>query len=152
MLMFACMLCAVRKRKCTSTFQCPPRKRQRNDSDRARRRLGLENELLQLPNAFFARMFRLPKQEFLWLVAQVTPILRATWTSKSARMATLSSGGEVGTFLLVAGALRWLAGGSVYDIAFMLKFSDKTLHYQKYHVMRAICTVLSGEAPTHAHT
>ena len=124
---------------------CPPSKRQRNDADRARRREGLPAEVLKLPNPFFTRMFRMPKAEFLWLVDQVTPILRSTWTSKSSRMAIIGSGSEVGTFLLVAGTLRWLAGGSVYDIAFMLKFSDKTLQRHKYDVMRAICTVLSGK-------
>ena len=141
---FVIYLHSIQKRA-RDESECPPAKRQRNDSDRAHRREGLPQEILKLPNPFFTRMFRMPKAEFLWLVDRVTPILRSTWTSKSMRMAIIGSGSEVGTFLLVAGTLRWLAGGSVYDIAFMLKFSDKTLHHQKYPVMRAICTVLSGQ-------
>ena len=141
---FVIYLHSIQKRA-RDESECPPAKRQRNDSDRAHRREGLPQEILKLPNPFFTRMFRMPKAEFLWLVDRVTPILRSTWTSKSMRMAIIGSGSEVGTFLLVAGTLRWLAGGSVYDIAFMLKFSDKTLHHQKYPVMRAMCTVLSGQ-------
>lgn len=90
-------------------------------------------------------MFRMEKPQFLWLVDKITPILRATWTSKSKKMAIIGSGSEVSTLLLLAATIRWLAGGSIYDIAFMLKVSDKTIHEQKYAVMRAINKVLQGE-------
>jgi hypothetical protein len=120
-------------------------KRQRNDADRARRRKDIPQELLQLQTSFFLRMFRMEKPQFLWLVDKITPILRATWTSKSKKMAIIGSGSEVSTFLLLAATIRWLAGGSIYDIAFMLKVSDKTIQAQKYPVMRAINKVLAGE-------
>lgn len=120
-------------------------KRQRNDTDRARRRKDIPQELLQLPPAFFQRMFRMEKPQFLWLVEKITPVLRATWTSKSKKMAIIGSGSEVSTLLLLAATIRWLAGGSIYDIAFMLKISDKTIHEHKYAVMRAINKVLAGE-------
>ena len=87
----------------------------------------------------------MPKPEFLFLVAGITPILRGTWTSKSHRMAVLSSKSEVGTFLQLAATIRWLAGGSIYDIAVGMKISDKTIHRYKYHVMRAVNQVLKGE-------
>jgi hypothetical protein len=141
--MCSVILCVVRKRA-RAQDDVPPRKRQRNNCDRAKRRFGLIPEILQLPDPFFKRMFRMPKTEFIWLVDKVTPILRAGWTSKSMRMAIIGSGGEVSTFLLVAATIRWLAGGSIYDIAFMLKISDKTIHNTKYKVIRAICQVLSG--------
>jgi hypothetical protein len=143
LLMCSVILCLVRKRT-RAQDAAPPRKRQRNNCNRAKRRSGLIEEILQLPDPFFKRMFRMPKTEFLWLVERVTPMLRAGWTSKSVRMAIIGSGGEVSTFLLVAATIRWLAGGSIYDIAFMLKISDKTIHHTKYNVIRAICQVLSG--------
>ena len=123
------------------------RQRVRNNSDRARRRAYVEAELLQLPDPFFKRMFRMPKAEFLFLVAGITPVLRGAWTAKSQRMAIVSSGvgDEVSPFLLLAATIRWLAGGSVCDIAFMLKICDKTIHHQKYEVMRAINKLLEGD-------
>jgi hypothetical protein len=68
------------------------RQRVRNNSDRARRRTYVEAELLQLPDPFFKRMFRMPKTEFLFLVAGITPVLRGAWTAKSQRMAIVSCG------------------------------------------------------------
>lgn len=118
------------------------RQRVRNDADRARRRTSVEAELLQLPEPFFKRMFRMPKKEFLFLVTGITPYLRGTWTTKSLRMAVVSSGSEVSPSLLLAATIRWLAGGSVYDIAFMLKISDKTIHEKKYHVNFTLLVVL----------
>jgi hypothetical protein len=66
-------------------------------------------------------------------------------------MAIIGSGSEVSTFLLLAATIRWLAGGSIYDIAFMLKVSDKTIHEHKYAVMRAINKVLAGEQKEATH-
>lgn len=147
---FALYYFAAMKRARTDAYEDEdaPKKRQRvrNSADRARRRAGVPAELLQLPEPFFKRMFRMPKNEFLFLVEGITPVLRGTWTAKSHRMAVVSSGvgGEVTPFLLLAATIRWLAGGSIYDIAFMLKISDKTIHDQKYRVMRAINVVLQG--------
>jgi hypothetical protein len=124
--------------------ETPKRQRLANNADRGRRRAGVEQELLQLPDNFFKRMFRMPKKEFLFLVSGITPILRGTWTSNSQRMAILSSKSEIGTFLQLAATIRWLAGGSIYDIAFGMKISDKTIHHYKYHVMRAVNQVLKG--------
>ena len=90
-------------------------------------------------------MFRMPKDSFLLLHGKVAPLLNTTWTARSAQMAKVSSGCHVDTLLLLATTIRWLAGGSIYDIAFMLKVSDKTIQAQKYPVMRAINKVLAGE-------
>jgi hypothetical protein len=143
---FSMLLMARNKRSRSEADEdTPKRQRLPNNADRGRRRATVEEELLQLPNNFFKRMFRMPKTEFLFLVTGITPILRGTWTSKSLRMAMLSSKSEVGTFLQLAATIRWLAGGSIYDIAFGMKISDKTIHHYKYHVMRAINQVLKGE-------
>ena len=147
LLITSVVICLAHKRRCDADTagKSLKSKRQRNDTDRARRRKDIPQELLQLQTSFFLRMFRMEKPQFLWLVDKITPILRATWTSKSKKMAIIGSGSEVSTFLLLAATIRWLAGGSIYDIAFMLKVSDKTIQAQKYPVMRAINKVLAGE-------
>jgi hypothetical protein len=89
-------------------------------------------------------MMRMPKHLFLFLAENIAPHLRGTWTFRSPRMAVASSGSSVESALLLAATIRWLAGGSVYDIAFMFKISDRTVHARKYDVMRALNQVLKG--------
>lgn len=135
-------------------------KRACNDQDRATRRMFVAPEIMALPEAFFSRMFRMrkvcarlwsppygltmpPQKDFVWLVIQITPYLRQNWSERSyvaARMAT-----EVSPILQLAATIRWLSGGSIYDIAFAFKTSHKTIEAYKYNVIAAINAVLKGK-------
>ena len=87
-------------------------------------------------------MFRMPKDSFLLLHGKVAPLLNTTWTARSAQMAKVSSGCHVDTLLLLATTIRWLAGGSAWDIAYAFNISYATLHARKFEVMDAINTAL----------
>ena len=50
----------------------------------------------------------------------------------------VSSGSHVETLLLLAGTIRWLAGGSPWDIAYAFHIAYSTLHARKYQVIDAI--------------
>ena len=109
-----------------------------------RNRAGIMAELMALDDKYFTRMMRMPKHLFIYLANEIAPHLRGTWRQRSPRMAVVSSGSEVEAALLLVATIRWLAGGSVYDIAFMLKLSDRTIHARKYDVIRGINAVLKG--------
>ncbi len=120
------------------------RKRCRNNADRGARRIGVVPELRQLPDPFFAQMFRMPLMEFGWLVEQIAPIVLRKWTAKSSTMAAISSGSRVDPFLMLASTIRWLSGGSIYDIAFGFKVAHQTVDAYKWRVMKGIKAVLAG--------
>ena len=84
----------------------------------------------------------LHQKEFVWLVIQITPFLRQHWSERSYIAARLAT--EVSPILQLAATIRWLSGGSIYDIAFMLKTSHKTIDAFKYNVIAAINAVLKG--------
>ncbi len=109
-----------------------------------RNRAGIMAEIMSLDDRYFLRMMRMPKNLFIYLATEIAPHLRGTWRQRSPRMAVVSSGSVVETGILLVATIRWLAGGSVYDIAFMLKLSDRTVHARKYDVMRAINVILKG--------
>jgi hypothetical protein len=108
-----------------------------------RHREGLEQELRELDNATFTRMFRMPKHVFFQLHEQCASKIK-TESPKANHMAWVSSGSPVSTVVLFAATIRWLAGGSLWDIAFMFKMSYKTIHAYKYKVIHAINHTLRG--------
>ncbi len=96
--------------------------------NKRRKRNGIVEELLQLDDHSFQCMMRMPKWMFQELSRNITPHLRKNWTAHSRRMAKLGSGSDVEPAAILAATIRWLAGGSVWDVAFMFKISDKTFH------------------------
>ena len=109
-----------------------------------RKRGGVVKELQNIDDATFLRMFRMPKHIFFDLESRIAPMLRAKrhFTDQSDRMAKLSSGSAVDTILLLAATIRWLAGGSLWDIAFMLRLHVSTIRKTKYLVCACINLVL----------
>ncbi len=73
-----------------------------------RRRGGVVQELQQIDDDTFKRMFRMPQRTFFELESRVGPLLRAKrrWTIQSDRMASVSSGSAVDTILLLAATIR----------------------------------------------
>jgi hypothetical protein len=108
-----------------------------------RNREGLVQELHNLDDTTFTRMFRMPQHVFFQLHEKCAPKIKAE-SAKAHRMARLSSGSAVSTVILFAATIRWLAGGSLWDIAFMFKMSYKTIHSYKFKVIRAINCTLRG--------
>ncbi len=108
-----------------------------------RNREGLEQELRDLDDPTFTRMFRMHKLAFFQLSDRCASHIKRN-TPKSIRMARLSSGSDVTSMILLAATIRWLAGGSLWDIAFMFKMSCKTIHSYKYKVIYAINRTLRG--------
>ena len=122
---------------------CKVRKVVSRAANRHRDRTGLEAELRQLDDATFLRMFRMGKAAFFALHDKCSSRIKPA-TPLSHKMAGVSSGSPVHSLLLFAGTIRWLAGGSMWDIAFMFRMSYKTIHACKYAVMHAINYVLRG--------
>ena len=105
-------------------------------------------------------MFRMSKEAFLLLHSKVQHRI----TPKHPTKGVNSSGSCVDSLLLFAATLRWLAGGSPWDICFgfilclclsssfvylfSLRFhiAYSTLHQHKYSVIAAINDALSGNA------
>jgi hypothetical protein len=131
-----------------------------------RKREGIEEELKEIDDATFIRMFRMNKHTFFGLHDRCARMIKVP-SVKSSRMACLSSGSEVTSLLLFTGnfiniysrnplicslqshihtllaaTIRWLAGGSMWDISFMLKTSYKTIHASKFNVIKSINYVL----------
>jgi hypothetical protein len=73
-----------------------------------RQRSGLVQELQNIDDDTFQRMFRMPKRTFFELETRVAPIIRAEkkWSPQSERMAIVSSGSPVATILLLAATIR----------------------------------------------
>ncbi len=107
-----------------------------------RQRDAVEAEILGLDSKLFTKMFRMTPAAFKSLHNLIRPILRSKWTPKSQKMAELSSGSCVETIVLLAGTVRRLAGGSLWDISFMFRMSYSTIHARKWDVIAAINTVL----------
>jgi hypothetical protein len=84
------------------------------------------------------KMFRMDKTSFLNLHSKIKDVLCKSWTARSARMAKVSSVSHVSSLLHFASTLRWLAGGSPWDIAYAFHVSYATLHAKKYKVVEAI--------------
>ncbi len=110
--------------------------------NKRRRREGVVDDLFELNDAEFLRMMRMPKVMFLQLASLITPHLRTHWTAHSRRMAKVGNGSEVLPQAILAATIRWLAGGSVWDVAFMMKISSKTFHNYKWRVIDALNYVL----------
>jgi len=112
-------------------------------ANKRRRREGIVEELFQLDDATFLRMMRMPKNIFKSLAVRITPHLRCHWTPHSRRMAKVGNGSEVSPELILAATIRWLAGGSVWDVGFMFKLSAQgTFHDYKWRVIDALNDVL----------
>ncbi len=73
-----------------------------------RMRGNVVQELMDIDNDTFNRMFRMPKETFMELEQSIAPILREQrrWTPQSQHMAVLSSGSAVQTILLLAATIR----------------------------------------------
>jgi len=71
-----------------------------------RNRAGLEKELLDLDEATFTRMFRMPRSVFLQLHSLCASKIKID-TPKSRRMAEVSSGSWVTTLSLFAGTVQY---------------------------------------------
>lgn len=76
--------------------------------NRHRQRGSVVEELRNLDDDIFQRMFRMPKHAFFDLESRVGPLLRAKrqWTAQSERMARISSGSSVGTVILLTATIR----------------------------------------------
>jgi len=119
-------------------------KRRRNDVERGKLRAGAQARLLAMDATLFRKMFRMSKEAFLLLHSKCGQRINPTWTPRSKRMAQISSGSHVETLLLLACTIRWLAGGSPWDIAYAFHVSYSTLHDKKYAVIDAINEALRG--------
>jgi hypothetical protein len=108
-----------------------------------RNRAGLEAELHGLDEATFSRMFRMNKAIFFQLHEKCKSRIKLQ-SERSDKMAKISSGSPVQTLTLLAATIRWLAGGSLWDISFMFKMSYKTIHAYKYKVISSINYTLRG--------
>lgn len=84
------------------------------------------------------------KAAFLALHSKVKRHLDENWTVRSAHMAKVSSVSHVDSLLHFACTLRWLAGGSPWDICYAFHVSYATLHANKYKVVVAINDALRG--------
>lgn len=122
---------------------CKVRKVVGRARNRHRDRTGLVAELHALDDATFLAMFRMRKNSFFDLHDKCSSRIKIK-TPLADKMAIISSGGAVDSLLLFAATIRWLAGGSMWDIAFMFRLSYKTVHAHKYCVMHAINHVLRG--------
>lgn len=136
-----------------------PVKRLRNNADRGTMRVTVMQRILALHDSIFKftpsarlssipeplhcrKMFRMDKQSFLLLHSRIQPQLTASKTPRSAKMAKLSSISQVDSALMLACTIRWLAGGSPWDICFGFHVAYSTLHANKYAVIHAINDVL----------
>ena len=108
-----------------------------------RNRAGLEEELRALDDQTFCRMFRMNKEIFFQLHEKCKSRIKLQ-SERSDKMAKISSGSPVQTLTLLAATIRWLAGGSLWDISFMFKMSYKTIHAYKYKVISSINYTLRG--------
>jgi hypothetical protein len=150
-ILFVCVVLPVacagvkRARDCAENLVaiCKVRKVVGRAANHHRGRAGLESELRQIDDPTFLRMFRMDKDPFFALHAKCSSRIKPA-TPLSHKMAALSSGSPVDSLLLFAGTIRWLAGGSMWDIAFMFRMSYKTIHAYKYSVVDAINHVLRG--------
>ena len=139
----------------------PKRKRRRNDVERGELRKSSVRRILAIDPFVFKchffticthflvlcppcshsvcrKMFRMDKTSFLNLHSKIKDVLCKSWTARSARMAKVSSVSHVSSLLHFASTLRWLAGGSPWDIAYAFHVSYATLHAKKYKVVEAI--------------
>jgi hypothetical protein len=116
--------------------------RARNDAERGWLRQTSVRRLLALDKNIFKKMFRMDREAFLLLHSKIYAKLNKHWTPRSVHMAQISSGSHVDTILLLASTIRWLAGGSPWDIAYAFHVSYSTLHAKKYEVIAAINAAL----------
>ena len=79
---------------------------------------------------------------FKFLASSIEPLLRSHWTVHSRRMAKVGNGSVVDAEAILGATLRWLAGGSVWDAAFMFKVAPATFHDYKWRVIDALNFVL----------
>lgn len=135
-----CALFIASKKRSRYEDKADVEPRKRNNVERGVAREGVARRILGLDNATFRKMFRMSKEAFLLLLNKVEPAL----TSPHADMAKRSSQSSVTPLLLLAMTIRWLAGGSPWDICFGFHVSYATLHAKKYDVIAAINDVLAG--------
>jgi len=127
---------------CDDDADMPQPQRRRNDAERGTLRRTSVRRLLALDKGIFKKMFRMDKEAFLLLHHKIASHVNSTWTPRSKHMAEISSGSHVETILLLASTIRWLAGGSPWDIAYAFHISYATLHARKYDVIAAINAAL----------
>jgi hypothetical protein len=138
-------LCTHRnKRNRTNDDIDEPVKRKRNDIERGEMRKTSARRIFHLTTPSSKIMFRMDKQSFLLLHAKVRPVLTAYKSSMSTEMAKLSSKSNVKSVLHLACTIRWLAGGSSWDICHAFNVAYSTMHSWKYDVIAAINTALRG--------
>ena len=135
-------LTVKRSREREDDADMPQPQRRRNDAERGFLRQTSVRRLLALDNGIFKKMFRIDKPAFLLLHHKIASHVNSTWTPRSIHMAEISSGSHVETILLLASTIRWLAGGSPWDIAYAFHISYATLHARKYDVIAAINAAL----------
>jgi hypothetical protein len=136
-LLSACRPSSVFRRKRSCPFVVKNRK-----PNKRRKRQGIVQELLDLDDPIFLRMMRMPKDMFLELARRITPHVRLEWTEHSMNMANVGSGSEVEPAAILGATIRWLAGGSPWDVAFMFQIHCSTFHIYKWRVIDALNIVL----------
>ena len=99
------------------------RKRQAN---RIRNRKHALEEMENMPDTHFKRMFRMSRFAFNRLVGIVDDKSKKTNSVKAEN----SSGSEVSIVTKVACALRWLAGGSYIDICFAFRVAPGSFYHE----------------------
>ena len=111
-----------------SQTHLPPSKRQRCSNDHKNRDYGLQY-MSNLSDFDFERMFRLSRKSFQKLVGMVGPFI-----SRDVKKAKNSSGSGISNVTRLAATLRYLAGGSHYDICAVFGLDSKNF-FNKYYVL-----------------
>jgi hypothetical protein len=133
----ACSMACCAKRKRTSDIVVSGRA-----GNKHRKRATAMEELFSLDDNTFQRMMRIPRSLFVELCARIEPLIHANWSVNSRAMAILANGSVVEAPTILAATLRWLAGGSPWDVSFMFKVGIQTFHDYKWRVVDALNVVL----------
>ena len=112
------------------------KQRKKRIASRKRDREGMDERIMEMPDAEFQRMYRLSKDTFVWVLRQILPDLEKT--PEQLAMAQLSCKEEVTPTVALAIALRFAAGGSYLDLAFGYRVATRTVFYVYYKVFEAI--------------
>lgn len=107
-----------------------------------RDRANVVGKMNDMSDEFFQRYFRLNRPTFEWLVEEISPLLRLTDTG--VKRAEASSGSSISVVILLAIALRFLAGGSYLDIAFAFAVHYKTIMIHIWKTIEAIDAALDN--------
>ena len=112
-------------------------------ANKRRKRQDAIQQLMDLDDSAFIRMMRMPKALLLELSERITPHFLQGWTRESKRMAELSSGEIVEPLPALAATIRWLSGGSPWDVSFMFRIAPSTFHLYKWRIIDALNAVLA---------